>query len=142
MSSIDIDLLQCYLWSYSGGKFNYAKRFGTVAPGVYKTIKLHQEIAKRAFGDIGGYDIDHINRNVLDNRRENLRIATRSENRHNTILKSDGGVHQLPSGSWIALISVRGRQRYGGAFATKEEALAKRKRMEFSYLGHLIEREV
>jgi hypothetical protein len=51
------------LW-YSKATFN----------GKYKY--MHRLI----LGDTNGLDIDHINRNPLDNRRSNLRVATTSQN--------------------------------------------------------------
>lgn len=45
-----------------------------------------------------GYEVDHINRVKFDNRKENLRTVTRSQNNYNTKIRSDSktgfkGVH-------------------------------------------------
>lgn len=141
VSEIDSDLLRKHIWSYKNGKYKYGRRLVTIEPGVYKQQLLHQVIAKRMFDDISGHDIDHINRDVLDNRRENLRLVSRSINKHNSVFREDVGVYQLPSGSWIAVLNKRNRVHYGGAFATKEEAKAKRRSMELGYIGHLLERQ-
>ena len=75
--------------------------------------------------------IDHINRNRLDNRIENLRWLTRIENRHNSKINSNN-----TSGySYINYYSNRERYRFEICrncirhtkdFKTKEEAIAYR----------------
>jgi len=57
----------------------YAVRNTIDRDGVNRTIRMHRSV----LGYEGPLDIDHINRNPLDNRRENLRIVTRSENGKN-----------------------------------------------------------
>ena len=69
-----------------------------------------------------GYEVDHINRNKLDNRKENLRIVTRSENCANRGSFSFSsskykGVHwSKKSGRWEAAIKKDGKQMYLGSF--------------------------
>ena len=63
----------------TGHAANYAKRNVTI-DGQYMTIRLHRIIWEIANGPIpDGLEIDHINRNSLDNRLENLRLATRRQ---------------------------------------------------------------
>ena len=48
---------------------------------IYDEKYLHRIVV----GDIpSGFEVDHINGNKLDNRRENLRICSRIQNSHNT----------------------------------------------------------
>jgi hypothetical protein len=63
--------------------------------------------------------IDHINRIGTDNRVENLRLATQQQQRWNTNPK---GYRLTPSGTYISLIVVNGKQIYLGTYATTEEA--------------------
>ena len=51
----------------------------------YATLMLHRLIANAKKGEV----VDHINRNGLDNRKENLRIATRSTNAANSRHRRD-----------------------------------------------------
>lgn len=63
----------------------YAVRNTTVS-GKYVTIRMHRVV----MGYDGPDDIDHLNHDSLDNRRENLRVATRSEN----VLNAKCALHQ------------------------------------------------
>ena len=70
-------------------------------------------------------DIDHINRVRNDNRIENLRCVSRSENLLNSEHKQitgHPGVVKVPSGRFAAGIHVNRRRTYIGTFDTLEEA--------------------
>lgn len=73
-------------------------------------------------------ELDHINRNGLDNRLSNLRVATSGENQRNIGLRSDNksgykGVHfHKKSGRWRAQIWVAGKGYTLGLQDTAEEA--------------------
>ncbi|MGW8565640.1 AP2 domain-containing protein [Isoptericola sp. NPDC055881] len=72
--------------------------------------------------------VDHINGNGLDNRRANLRPATHADNMHNyrrprhNTSGFKGVSWRKAKGAWVANIKLHGRQRYLGAYATREEA--------------------
>lgn len=63
--------------------------------------------------------IDHINRDISDNRIENLRVVNQKVNSQNQMGK---GVYQLPSGKWFSQIKSNGVTSYLGSFDTEVEA--------------------
>ena len=71
--------------------------------------------------------VDHKNRIRSDNRWENLRTATRSENGINSQVKKNNtsgfkGVHKLRDGGYVARIGVNKERKYLGYFYSAEEA--------------------
>lgn len=86
-------------------------------------------------------DIDHINHNLFDNRKCNLREVTHSQNIMNSSKRSDNtsgftGVGWSKSkNKWIAYIAINGKQEYLGAFDKKEDAVSKRKKVEEERFG-------
>lgn len=96
------------------------------SPRGQVTTRMHREILGLGYGD-KRYG-DHINRNTLDNRRSNLRVATCSENQRNTGKRRDNtsgykGVHfSKKLSKWQAYISVSRNRNHLGFFDTSEEA--------------------
>jgi len=96
-------------------------------------------------GDIPkGMVIDHINNDSFDNRIENLRCVTRSENlrnKNNKLSKNNTsgikGVHLHKNRGkvtgWTAQITYRGKCIYIGHFSKKEDAIRARKLLEKEY---------
>ena len=91
--------------------------------------RLHRQIAEKHFGPIpDGCYVDHIDGNVLNNRRGNLRIVTPQQSGANQ--KSRGGksdyrgVHKQNSGRWAAQLSSGGVRWCLGTYDTAGEAAA------------------
>ena len=91
-----------------------------------KTIRMHREILRAERGDI----VDHINRDGLDNRRDNLRIVSHRENVLNSRMPRRRGktsryrgVRLHSSGLWQARITdEHGQQKLLGYFQEEEDA--------------------
>lgn len=89
------------------------------------------------------YDIDHKHgRNSRhDNRKQNLRIATRSQNIINVGLKANnisgctGVVLNKKLNKWVARITVNGTKIYLGLFDKFDDAVDARKAAEEKYFG-------
>ena len=94
----------------------------------HKTIKLHNFILER---DTSNQKItcDHINRNKLDNRKENLRIISHLENNLNTdrIQKGKGYCFRKDRNKWMAYIGINYKLKTIGYFNTEKEAKEARK---------------
>ena len=72
--------------------------------------------------------LDHINRNSVDNRIENLRIASKSENMMNrkTFKNSTSGCRGVSWNKhlekWVVYVDVNKKRKHLGYFDTAEEA--------------------
>jgi len=91
----------------------------------------HRIIAKYHGLDCDDMQIDHINGDPLDNRIENLRVVSCSENLRNMRKKSEGfgGVHYDKSrGKWMAFVSEKTGFKNLGRFDNIIDAVAERLR--------------
>lgn len=95
---------------------------------------LHRILMKATKGQI----VDHINRNRIDNRSENLRIVDGTGNNLNRQPgKSKSGITGVRKRNvghtWIARIGLYGKEVYLGDFKTKQEAVVARRQAEKRY---------
>ena len=114
----DLDLVSQCNWHYT--KTGYAQ-----SNKKYWKVLMHRFIL-----GFPKYNIDHINRNGLDNRRENLRFCNQSQNMANSGIRKTNqsgykGVtydKRNPNMKWVANLTKNYKHVYIGAFKTKEDA--------------------
>lgn len=126
----DADVKNISRFAWRRDSNGYASRSEKDASGRWNTVLMHRVIAEPSAHQV----VDHANGNRSDNRRENLRRCTRSQNLANRAGKRRGkkGVQFKPCNGrgfrlqkkWIAQISIRGRTRCLGRFRTAREAAA------------------
>lgn len=125
VDSVDADLAQ-YDWRVQMSTNKYAVRSVKT-----KNVYLHRVIMERMLDGNpipNNIQVDHISGDSLDCRRGNLRLATRSQNMHNSRRRKNNtsgykGVapHKI-SGKWIASFCVNYKYIYLGYFDTPELA--------------------
>lgn len=127
ISPEDLDIVAPYVWHVDKNGYAITKKDG-------KMYKMHRIIM--GLSTCNTLEVDHINRNTIDNRRTNLRIATRSQNCINRGLLSSNksgtaGVYWASSvGKWAAQISNNGVKHYLGVFDSLEDAVLARQSQE------------
>lgn len=93
-----------------------------------KTYQTHRIVWLLVHGEWPDGEIDHKDRNPMNNRIENLRVASSSENSHNHGLQRNnssgypGVSFHKPSKKYQAYIKVDNKIIYLGLFNTAEEA--------------------
>lgn len=114
VSPEDYAALSQYNWTLDKG---YAIRMVNVTDenGLRKRVKvqMHNEVLRAG----AGKEVDHRNHNRVDNRRENLRLATRSQNVANTrprAGKYKGVAWNKRDCRWHAQIGVNGARLWLG----------------------------
>lgn len=106
-----------------------------------KVLKAHRLAWVLVYGTWPDGFIDHINGNRADNRIENLRVATRTENQRNSRLRTDNksGVRGVRWAAreqkWHATIKNGGVSKFLGSFASKSDAIAARRDAEIETFG-------
>lgn len=118
----DLPLIEQHAWHASVGSSGhvYATTNVPKAGGGQRRIKMHRLL----LGEPDCY-VDHRNRDTLDNRRTNLRLATPGQNKANSRAYATSGfkgVKQVPSGRWAAYGKANGTNNYLGSFDTAEDA--------------------
>ncbi|MEW6126703.1 MAG: HNH endonuclease [Acidobacteriota bacterium] len=109
----DYSWLSQYKWFYSSKGYASTKI-------NYKHIYMHRMILDAP----KGLEVDHINLDTLDNRRQNIRLATKSQNqancpKHNGTQSTYKGVHianNKHKKAWQAQTTFQGRKYSFGTF--------------------------
>lgn len=107
-------------WKWHVNRNGYAART-TKEAGRKPMVLMHRDL----IGAVEGQMVDHINRDRLDNRKANLRLATYSQNLINRSFQNSTGFRGVRAHSrcFIARIKIPGEpQRTLGYFDTAEDA--------------------
>lgn len=104
--------------------YGYAVARSKMVKGKFESYRMHRLILNAP----KGMEVDHINGNKLDNRKSNLRLATKAENGRNRPTNSNNtsgykGVTRGPNSiGWVAQIKVNKKKIHLGYFQDPADA--------------------
>lgn len=124
----DLDIVSAfpntwYSFLSQTGKIHYAAGKITIN-GKEKFISMHRLIMNAPTE----FNVDHKDRNGLNNRRENLRLATIAENAQNRPFirnnkTGERGIWKTKNNKFFANVVVNGKRVYGKTFETIDDAI-------------------
>ena len=128
----DVPLIDGIKWQFTKDGVRSSPRAGE------RSRLLHRVILSLPPGNRAR--VDHINGDVLDNRRRNLRIADAAQNGWNRTRPNKNNTSGSPGVSrnrkgWVAYIDIRRKRYYLGTFPTIERAAEARRAAELRYFG-------
>lgn len=129
----DYDKIKDYCWSETQNESGYSSLISYKRGTRNINVKMHYIIA--------GKHCDHANRNALDNRKENLRPATYSQNKQNQGIRKDntsgfiGVKWNKKTQKWNVTVNINKKQKWLGSFCDKEDAIKVRLQAEAKYYG-------
>lgn len=140
----DFNKIKDYHWTCTKNDYvkSRAKTDGTL---LDSTIRMHILIMN---SNPILYDVDHINHNIRNNRKENLRVILHNENLMNTKLYSNNttgvkGVYWDKSRKkWMACITAYKKTYHLGRFDNFDDAVKARKEAEIQYHGEYRNKEL
>lgn len=143
VSDEDAGLLTDLTWSLMTPKnalYLYNQKTKQLLHRLILEKTLHRTLEK-------GEQVDHINRNGLDNRRENLRLANQTEQNANQRTRKDNtSGHRGVSWSedrqkWESQINHKGKKFFIGRFDKFEDACAAYKAKAITLFGEFLNLE-
>lgn len=131
------DLIKDYHWELHRGYVSCHR--WNIETKSDNQIKMHRLImGLKDNQDYSGCQIDHINHNKVDNRKENLRVVNNVQNSWNkSVWREDGskvGV-RLERSKWLASITVDGKMIRLGKYDNYDDAVKARVNAEKKYWG-------
>lgn len=130
VDSIDVDLKD-FNWKAQIASHTVYVTRAVSQDGKQRYVMMHRVILARKLerDDLLPHEqVDHINGNGLDNRRENLRLATASQNcanqrkPKNNTTEYKGVTYYPRHKQYVARIMIEGKRKFLGLFKTKEQA--------------------
>jgi hypothetical protein len=121
--------------------FGYAVR--SVGPRSNRgQIRMHRTVMGLELGD--PREVDHENRDRLDNRRANLRIVTRAQNLQNVPARGGASRHRGVTWDkrrdrWQAQAKLNGRQHFLGYFRSETDAAEAAAAWRAEHMTHAID---
>ena len=118
LDDADADLVSSYKWHALPGRSTWYATTTIKVEGKYKGLYMHRLI----MGQPLGLEVDHIDRDGLNNRRDNLRLATHMQNQVNCRVRVDNtsgyrGVHwSKRAKKWMAQTEHLGKSTHFGCF--------------------------
>lgn len=120
----DFDKFNKYNWFLVKKNIYYYVATDIPFNGKYKRKYLHQIV----YGEKKGFVIDHINRNPLDNRKDNLRFVDKSVNGFNSKIRIDNisGFRNISfdktRNKWVVRRVINGKYKFLGRYNNLEDA--------------------
>lgn len=120
----------------------YPATIGTREEGM-SHVYLHRKIMEWAGFDLTAKEVDHINGDTMDNRLENLRVATRQEQMLNVSTRSDGKIpvrgvsFSTRDQDYRVDFEFKGHRYYVKHFVSVEEAIFVRYVLERELIGEI-----